>query len=184
MIRAQLSEGIINLSKEFSNSFITIKVFTENIFPDLSTWGIYAKSAAAKSSSTTNVSAKNFTTKNGLNGIFIKRNSIDGSDYHASVDLSTESWKKNLPIKFSYSENLWLLGESFNKKSNNNSFFETALAIADSIIYENMMILEWKPSSRFLLIHYSDHLKYLHHGTAHIGLALFFNLMKDGFIMS
>ena len=36
------------MSKEFSNSFITIKVFTENIFPDLSTWGIYAKSAAAK----------------------------------------------------------------------------------------------------------------------------------------
>ena len=135
--RSITSEGIINLSKEFSNSFITIKVFTENIFPDLSTWGIYAKSAAAKSSSTTNVSAKTFTTKNGLNGIFIKRNSIDGRDYHASVDLSTESWKKNLQLNSSYSENLWLRGEiSSTKNSNNNSFFETALAIADSIIYE------------------------------------------------
>ena len=90
-----------------------------------------------KSSSTTNVSAKNFTTKNGLNGIFIKRNSIDGSDYHANVDLSTESWKKNLQLNSSYSENLWLRGEiSSTKNPNNNSFFETALAIADSIIYE------------------------------------------------
>ena len=173
------------MSKEFSNSFITIKVFTENIFPDLSTWGIYAKSAAAKSSSTTNVSAKNFTTKNGLNGIFIKRNSIDGSDYHASVDLSTESWKKNLQLNSSYSENLWLRGEiSSTKNPNNNSFFETALAIADSIIYEKSddirveTFFEISPYTLFRSPEISPSWYRSH------WFGSFFNLMKDGFIMS
>ena len=49
---------------------------------------------------------------------------------------------------------------SSTKNPNNNSFFETALAIADSIIYEKSDDIRGKPSSRFPLIHYSDHLKY------------------------